>query len=132
MRSNGAGPRFGSEIIAGSTPVIPTNKTYERMTLREKKTLQQKQRRKRKREWLTDYKLERGCKKCGGDHESHELHLHHVDPKRKTIKPTRMVNEQWSEERMLKELEHCIVLCEVCHREEHRRPAFGLSGTFIE
>ena len=87
---------------------------------------------KRKRWWLNLYKQSHGCKKCGRDFENEELDIHHLDPSKKTIQPTKMVRDEWSIQRMLGELEHCCVLCKQCHIDEHRRPTFGTSGSYID
>lgn len=91
-----------------------------------------RQNRRRKRWWLGVYKQSHGCKKCQGNFEDHQLEVHHIDPSTKEIRPTHMVRDEWSIERMLGELEKCIVLCKECHINEHKRPTFGTSGTYID
>lgn len=57
------------------------------------------------------------CKSCNGVFEPCVYDFHHVNPKEKefTIGENMLV----SEERFLKEVSKCILLCANCHRMEH-------------
>lgn len=71
--------------------------------------------------YLTEYKVSRGCQRCGENHPA-VLDLHHLDADDKEIAPSRMVDKGWSKEKMQSELDKCIVLCSNCHRKEHYQP----------
>ena len=57
------------------------------------------------------------CSKCGYDKCIGALEFHHLDPSEKEAHWTKM--RLWSESRLLKELDKCILLCANCHREIH-------------
>lgn len=84
-----------------------------------------------KREWMNEYKLERGCKRCGHGHEVTKLHFHHLDPLQKDAQPSHMVKDDWSIGKMQGEIDKCIILCKTCHHEEHRVPSFDINGEYI-
>lgn len=57
------------------------------------------------------------CEHCGYGKYRGALEFHHVDPKSKDLKNFK----SYSMERVLKELEKCILLCANCHREKHAK-----------
>ena len=70
----------------------------------------------RKREFI---ELKGGkCQKCGYNRCKGALDFHHTDPTKKEFP----MNQGLSKEKMLAELEKCIILCATCHREEHTLP----------
>jgi hypothetical protein len=72
----------------------------------------------RNRKFVSDYKSYAGCKVCGENcHVC--LDFHHIDSKNKTRNISRMSNEAWSLESIMKEIDKCIVLCSNCHRKLH-------------
>lgn len=74
-----------------------------------------------RREFLTAYKLEKGCSICGYRKCERALSFHHIDPETKTMDLGKKQNlRNCSKESLLAELSLCEVLCENCHRElEH-------------
>lgn len=64
---------------------------------------------------ITAYKLERGCAHCGYNTSARALQFHHTDDKEFEISTYRA--RSW--ERLLIEIEKCILLCANCHAEEH-------------
>jgi hypothetical protein len=70
--------------------------------------------RNRFREELREYKISRGCARCGENHPA-VLELHHTDPSVKDINPSAASGRKMFYE----EAEKCIVLCANCHRIEH-------------
>jgi len=58
------------------------------------------------------------CKVCREDHPS-RLDFHHRDPKQKYKGVMEMARDGYSEERILKEIKKCDVLCSNCHRYHH-------------
>lgn len=84
----------------------------------EKKIQQQGERRRALSEQLSSYKAERGCTCCTED-DPVCLELHHLDPTQKEINPADMAGSGWSWERMLTEIEKCVILCSNCHKKVH-------------
>lgn len=58
-----------------------------------------------------------GCLKCGYNSNYAALHFHHVGDKNIKLDIRTIGNS--SKEKLLKELENCILLCANCHAEEH-------------
>ena len=82
------------------------------------KIAQQGERRLSLKEQLSQYKESKGCLCCD---ESNPvcLELHHLDPSQKEINPADMASRGWSWERMLTEIEKCVVVCSNCHKKIH-------------
>lgn len=74
-----------------------------------------------RRDYVAEYKLEKGCELCGFKAvNTCQLDLHHVDPSTKTYKGShKSYDAGWSLERIDKELEKCIVVCKNCHALEN-------------
>ena len=72
---------------------------------------------KKLQEWLTEYKETLKCSVC---EESRHwvLDFHHTDPLIKEGSVSSMLNNS-SKEKIIKEIEKCIVLCSNCHRDLH-------------
>jgi hypothetical protein len=68
------------------------------------------------RKFVAAYKAEKGCVICGEDHPS-ALDLHHRDPSVKDAAVSEMV--YGSKDRIMKEIDKCVVLCSNCHRKHH-------------
>lgn len=62
------------------------------------------------------YKDNLKCARCPEDHWAC-LEFHHEKDKEITL--AKAVNACWSIDRILKEMEKCIVLCANCHRKLH-------------
>ena len=74
--------------------------------------------RKRKKEiagFITDYKRKRGCTLCP-ENEPVALDFHHIKGE-KEIAIAHIRNRMWSDEKILRELEKCVVVCSNCHRK---------------
>ena len=73
--------------------------------------------RKKKVKWLKEFKKSLSCEVCG---ESRVccLEFHHTGDN-KEINIAHAAHNAWSIERMLKEIEKCMVLCANCHRVVH-------------
>jgi 5-methylcytosine-specific restriction endonuclease McrA len=81
--------------------------------IEKKRAYQLKWLKERRDKWLE----ENGpCKKCGSEEN---LHVHHKDPKTKVSHKV----WSWAEERRLKELAKCEVLCCSCHGWTRRKGA---------
>ena len=58
------------------------------------------------------------CERCGYNRCIEALEFHHINPSRKDFNVSqRGYTRSW--ERVVKELEKCIMLCANCHRELH-------------
>lgn len=72
-------------------------------------------RRKRKTEAI---QLKGGkCNDCGQVFPPCCFDFHHLDPLQDNISPSKILHYRW--ERVMKELEGCILLCANCHRLRH-------------
>lgn len=72
----------------------------------------------KKRNWVNELKSQCGCKFCG-EKESICLEFHHLDPNDKENDIAVMISNKASNNRLLKEIEKCIVVCANCHRKIH-------------
>lgn len=79
----------------------------------------QARRRKQRRDFVDEYKLKKGCAKCGYDKCPDALEFHHKNPESKDSAIANMVIDRVGWGRLKAELEKCIVLCANCHRELH-------------
>jgi hypothetical protein len=60
------------------------------------------------------------CADCGVTYPQCVYEFHHLDPNEKDVNPSKALG--WSEDRMWRELDKCIMLCSNCHKIRH----FGL------
>lgn len=60
------------------------------------------------------------CYDCDTTFPQCVYEFHHLDPNEKDVNPSKALT--WSEDRMWKELNKCIMLCSNCHKIRH----FGL------
>ena len=76
------------------------------------------------KEWLAEYKRERGCSRCEETHSA-ALDFHHTtDDKSKNI--GKMAHEGYSKESIKEEIDKCILLCANCHRKKHNDMDFSI------
>lgn len=67
------------------------------------------------KQWIADYKAERGCSECDENHPAC-LDFHHPnDDKEKGV--ANMITRSRSS--IQKEIDKCIILCSNCHRKKH-------------
>jgi hypothetical protein len=59
------------------------------------------------------------CEFCGYNKSQAALHFHHIDPINKDKDFERSMS--WSRQRIIDELDKCLLLCANCHAEEHQR-----------
>ena len=69
-----------------------------------------------KRDFAVEY-LGGRCSHCGYDKYKCALDIHHKDPEKKDKNFPHM--RHWSYERIIKELEGCVLLCKNCHSAFH-------------
>ena len=91
---------------------------YQKNNESEQKRLRvsNKKRKVEKLKWIQNYKRSKGCCQCI-ENEPVCLDFHHIsDDKEANIAS---VCTSWSQERLQKELDKCIVICANCHRKLH-------------
>lgn len=85
----------------------------------------QKERQVAARSFLTEYKMTRGCAKCGYRTHPAALDFHHVDPSGKEYAVGAMGGGNWKLEKIKAEVEKCIILCSNCHRVHTAQERWG-------
>ena len=70
-------------------------------------------RRRKYREFLNDYKLERGCELCGFCGHPAALQFDHINPEEKSFMLNRAHDYPW--DKVFDEIKKCRVLCANCH-----------------
>ena len=68
--------------------------------------------------WLADYKSNLKCINCG-EKTAVCLDFHHLDSNDKDKSLSLSIKWGWGKDRILKEINKCIVLCSNCHRKLH-------------
>lgn len=66
--------------------------------------------------FINTIKTSKGCSYCG-ETDFACLDFHHMGEKESEI--ARAIHNGWSKERLLKEINKCIVICSNCHRKLH-------------
>ncbi len=74
------------------------------------------------REWLIEYKQKLSCQHCGYNKHHSALDFHHKDKNKKELNLSQVGNFGWGKQRILKEINKCIILCANCHRILHNVP----------
>ncbi len=77
-----------------------------------------KKHRRTKRNWFVKLREGLVCTRCGESHPA-TLDFHHIDPSNKEFTISHGVRSCFSGDRILKEMEKCIVICSNCHRRLH-------------
>src|SRR5438445_6027521 len=62
------------------------------------------------KEWFKGYKCQLFCRQCG-ENNGACLQFHHLDSKTKDTSLAEMVHDGWGQQKILKEIEKCEVLC---------------------
>ena len=69
------------------------------------------------KDWLKDYKKTLECEECGENHPAC-LDFHHIDPSKKSFSLGR-INKFLCKKLIKEEIAKCSVLCANCHRKKH-------------
>ncbi len=72
----------------------------------------------RRREWYFKLKRGKSCVACGESHPAC-LDFHHINPKLKTGIIRMLSLYSNDNDRVIKEIKNCILLCANCHRKQH-------------
>lgn len=77
-----------------------------------------KKNRKLRAEWLLELKSGLQCMRCG-ESDPVCLEFHHREPSKKENNVSKLVNQAASWERIVMEIDKCVVFCSNCHRKFH-------------
>jgi len=67
--------------------------------------------------YLNNYKLTKGCQKCGYNESPYALEFHHRDRKYKTKNVSNFRKSSWTQlDNIVKEVKKCDILCSNCHK----------------
>ena len=72
------------------------------------------------RMWLDDYRKALSCEKCG-ESDPVCLDFHHKDARLKDFSIANIKGMGWSRDRVLLEIQKCMVVCANCHRKIHAK-----------
>ena len=72
------------------------------------------------KDWFKKLKSTLKCEQCGENHPAC-LDFHHKNSKEKISEISKMFATRKSKEKILKEIDKCIVLCSNCHRKLHHK-----------
>lgn len=75
----------------------------------------------KKREEISQLKLQIKCQKCGYDKCPDALEFHHTNPEEKDYTISQALRLHKSEEEIQNEMKKCVILCSNCHKEFHWR-----------
>lgn len=67
---------------------------------------------------VSDVKKDKGCQNCK-ENDPDCLDFHHIDPKEKEFTISEQVRKKVNPDKLLAEINKCIVLCANCHRKFH-------------
>lgn len=78
---------------------------------------------------ISEYKVQKGCSRCGYNKDPRALDLDHVSGIKKAGISQLVANNSW--ETVLEELKKCVVLCANCHRAKTfaKTPEVGISNS---
>lgn len=76
-----------------------------------------RKRKEERREWMSQLKKKLSCEECGENHPA-VLDFHHNNPNEKDREISAM-SVSHKKEKILEEIDKCMVLCSNCHRKLH-------------
>lgn len=71
--------------------------------------------------YIANYKLNRGCSVCGYHKCAAALEFHHPNDDKEFNISCGLYRDNRSLEEIEKEMEKCVILCANCHKEEHSK-----------
>lgn len=80
---------------------------------------EKKQHYKEKLQYIQDYKISKGCASCGYNKNPRFLNFHHPDNNKKEFDVWKAIHQNKNLEKIKKEMDKCILLCNSCHRKLH-------------
>ncbi len=69
--------------------------------------------------WISNYFGGIVCKDCGFEGHPVQYDCHHVKPENKSFNISEAMSSNCSKEKLVTELEKCVLLCSNCHRLRH-------------
>ena len=84
----------------------------------EKYLAKNRKHKKKKRQWVSEFKQSVGCEICG-ETCSACLEFHHNEPSKKEANIAMLCNSAASWKRLEAEIKKCTVLCANCHKKLH-------------
>tara|TARA_R110001592_G_scaffold125056_1_gene334288 strand:+ start:47 stop:490 length:444 start_codon:yes stop_codon:yes gene_type:complete len=67
--------------------------------------------------YLNNYKLSKGCQKCGYNESPYALEFHHRDRHNKSNNVSNIRKSSWTQlDNIVKEVKKCDILCSNCHK----------------
>lgn len=72
------------------------------------------------KDFWTEYFKSKSCL-CCGETESCTFDFHHLDPREKEYNISNMLSRKFTKEKVLKEIDKCVLLCSNCHRKVHAK-----------
>ena len=69
----------------------------------------------KRRAFLNEYKMSRGCEICGYNEHPQALTFDHIDQCEKDSEYSSKNLTRWNKSRVLSEIQKCRVLCAICH-----------------
>lgn len=85
-------------------------------------TLKQRKNRREIKNFIRELKANSKCVRCKENHPAC-LDFHHLDKNGKDGIISEAAKNDWTMDRLLKELQKCVILCANCHRKEHYKCA---------
>ncbi len=82
----------------------------------------------RNREFIRNYKKNKGCEICGYNKHPEILDFHHKNRNDKNKGVNILMKTLKNIETIKKEIEKCILVCPNCHRELHLMERYGKNG----
>lgn len=67
------------------------------------------------------------CSRCGYTKSTWSIEFHHVDPSTKELTIAHAISTNTARDKVLKELDKCVLLCSNCHRLEHSKEKLSAS-----
>ena len=77
--------------------------------------------RRKRVEWILNYKKDKCCSKCGWKEHPEILNFHHIKKKHPYGNVSKLMNAGFPLETLKKEIKKCILLCPNCHFWHHHK-----------
>ncbi|MAH42137.1 hypothetical protein CL614_00160 [archaeon] len=92
---------------------------------KERRNAENKKRREEFREWYFSLKRGKKCEICGYDKHFSALDFHHKNAELKESSIADLITKTTNKQKILEEVEKCIIVCANCHRELHYNKKYG-------
>lgn len=82
--------------------------------------------RRRNQAKIAEIKVESGCSVCGYSDNPASLEFHHQNPENKFMDISTMITQGYSTDKIMNEIEKCVVLCANCHKIEESGDIYNI------